>query len=476
MANRPKLVMVTAVWGEWHLRAHFEMNLPTLLAPGNFPALVEFCDIHYIIYTCRRDLRFVKDAPINATLRQLMSLEVRLLDDDDLENPIAAHHLAWSKAIEDAKRSGSLILLMPPDVAWSENSFQSVGRKLAEGYRAIFMTYLRVEEESFSATIRRQPKAVDGSLCIPPKRLVEMGLNCLHPLMASCLADSEFFPRHPEMMIWAVPKEGLLLRILAREMFLFDPRKVELNRSQLPAKPLDEGEGYFFDESEDLFAVSLAPHGKDANWHLTPSQADPKDVGGWWTVYDSAINDFVVSHRLRWHFKPVTESLWQRVERRSDAFIQKAMGVREGIRFWQIARRLGLSTAAGLIATAAQTGVMAHALVTSGRAAILLPTNEAFAALPESELNALHFPQGARSLARLIRRHILPLESGFETHDDPLGRLAGEGKSSVRHSDGTHSLGMSADGVTVVSGGQVIPGPVFESTAHRIYLVDRILR
>lgn len=474
MAAKPKLLIVTAVWGDWHIGAFHEINLPTLLSQGNFPSLAQHCDIHYVIYTSARDRERIERATVNDLLRPLMTLEVRLLRDDVLKNPIAAHHLAWNMAIEQAKRDGRLILLMPPDVAWADNSFRTVGQRLAEGYQAIFMTYLRAEEESLSAALRAEPHASDGSMTVAPERMVELCMDSLHPLMAAYLADSDYFPIHPEMMIWPVPGEGLLLRILAREMFLFDPRQVTLNKAQLPEKPLKPGEGCFIADSDELFAVSLAPFGKDAEWHREPRRADPVEIGGWWTAYDSATNDFIVSHRVRWHFAPVTEARWRAVESRSDLFIRRAAAVREGIRFWQQARRLGQPTVARLLAVAVHTGVMAHGLVGRTPAAVLMPTDQALAALRDDQIEALHAPHGARALAEIIRRHVVPLDEDLIFQDNPLRHHAERGGTAVCHRGGTYTLACSRHGTLFLDGRPLRRAPLAAGN-HKLYLIDDLL-
>lgn len=476
MEEKPKLLIVTAVWGSWHISAFQNINLPTLLAPGNFPALADACDILYIIYTTRHDRAAIKEAPIVKALNRLMAVEFRILKDKVLVDPIAAHHLAWQKATEQAMQDGRMILLMPPDVAWAENSFRNVGQKLAEGYQTIFMTYLRAEENSFSAALQLEPRSSDNSLSVKSNRMVELCLNSLHPLMAAYLADAEYFPVHPEMMIWAVPGEGLLVRVLAREMFLFDPRGVKLNKMRLTDSGFSHDKTCFLADSDELFAVSLAPVGKDAEWHLSPNKADPIEVGEWWSVYDSAVNDFIVSHHIRWHFAPVTEARWRSVEHRSDLFIRRAAGTREGIRFWQAARRLELPTAAGLIAVAAQTGVLARALVGRGETvAVLLPTEKAFNALSPEQLNELFTKKGARQLSKLISAHVIILSDVEMSQEDPLLDWAKAGRATVSAGRNECCHSMSFDDGILINEHRVLTTPPSSIGIHKVYVIDGLL-
>jgi hypothetical protein len=48
-------VFVTVFWGGWHRGTFLNANLPTMLAPGNLPALAVGVDCEYLIYTTAKD-------------------------------------------------------------------------------------------------------------------------------------------------------------------------------------------------------------------------------------------------------------------------------------------------------------------------------------------------------------------------------------------------------------------------------------
>ncbi len=472
---RPRLTIVTAVWGKWHLDAHFEVNLPTLLAPGNFPALAAYCDTTYLIYTRGADFARIDTAPETAALRQIMKVEIRLLSEDDLKDPIATHHKAWGLATQQAAAEGSLALLMPPDVAWSENAFSSVVARLKQGKRAIFMTYLRAESTTFiEALLARKPK---GGLvnAVPAREMVELCVRSLHPLMAAYLRDSAYFPIHPEMILWAIPGEGFALRVLAREMFIFDPGRYQFNAVALPAQSLPPDEFAFLTDSDDLFAVSLATLGKDVGWHVNAHKADPVEIGGWWLAYDSPANDAMASQRIRWHFAPVTEKAWRAKERGADLFVRRAAGVREGLKAWQAARELGCSMASLGLSLAVHTGPFARAVRGRGAAIILLPSDEAFARSGKDCFDRLLTPEASRTLTRLIRAHHLPDVGDAVEARDPLGALLhGQDCREVATADGARLLRSLPDGSYAIGDARVMQGPLLIG-AHAVYVVDKLL-
>ncbi len=472
-AARPKLMMVTAVWGDWHTKMLLEMNIPTLLAPDNMPALSKQVDVTYLIYTRAEDFDRLNDAPIIQEMRRHMKVNVTLFKNVDLSNPIAAHHKAWTLGIEQARASKSLIMLLPPDVAWSQNAFKTVGEKLVEGYQAIFMTYLRAEDRTFEKNILALRETGVHSLEISGSELVTLCVRSFHPLMAAYLRDSDYFPIHPEMMFWPVKDEGMLLRVLAREMFLFNPSKAQLNAVALPSRQFKPGEACFLDDSDDLFAVSLAPLGTDLTWHTTPRKADPVDVGGWWLAYDSPVNDFVVTHKIRWHFAPVTEKKWQAAEVASDLFIRRAAASREANRLWLGARQLGCNTAAKLIALSVYSGEAAR--VARGRrgSIVLLPSDGAVEAAGHDVDDALFDVESPRARMRIFKDHMVA-----EYHQDtdgyhPLLKRALSESDLVCVSGKSHAV-TSKQGSIFVGESKVVSGPLALGP-HAVYVIDRML-
>ena len=197
--------MVTTVWGDWHIKMLLEINVPSMLAFQNLPALAQQTKVTYEIYTRDEDYNKINGAAVIQEMRRYLNVNVLLLTGVDLTNPIAAHHQVW---MWDQKENGQLILLMPPDVVWSNGSFRTIGNRLKDGHRNILMTFMRAEEtgceESISAL--RKPDSLD--LELSGEELVSLSIRSLHPLMAAYLHDSEHFPIHPEMIFWPVKMKG----------------------------------------------------------------------------------------------------------------------------------------------------------------------------------------------------------------------------------------------------------------------------
>lgn len=470
-----QLTMVTTVWGDWHIKMLLEINVPSMLASQNLPALVQQTKVTYEIYTQDEDYNKINGAAVIQEMRRYLNVNVLLLTGVDLTNPIAAHHQVWMWGIEKAKKTGQLILLMPPDVVWSNGSFRTIGNRLKDGHRNILMTFMRAEETGFEESISalRKPDSLD--LELSGEELVSLSIRSLHPLMAAYLHDSEHFPIHPEMIFWPVENEGLLLRVLAREMFLFDPATLEVNQMALPSKPLAPGETCFIDNSDDLFAVSLTPINADIKWYRQPQKADPIEIAGWWLTYDSPANDFTVSHKIRWHFAPVTEEKWKAVERVSDIFVRKIAIIREAIRIWSAAQQLGCKTTAQLIALSMQTRAAFHAARKLKGQIIFLPTDEAFDRQTTTETDALYDTDDNTTLINTIRSHIV---SGYDPErdgEDPITeRMLSNHNPELSFASGQSHVLDRQDGKLRI-GGIAIMGAPIRVGAHVAYVIDGLL-
>lgn len=472
MQRRRKLLVVTAVWGDWHISKFFEVNLPTLLASRNFPALARHCDIEYVIHSSQADLPRLKKSSGLRSLAQFLSLGFRTIRNDRLRQPIETHHAIWAEATEHAKRDGALVLLMPPDVAWSDGSFEHIGRLLEVGKKAIFMTYLRAESESFTRAIAGFRRQGSDAITIEGARLVELCLQALHPLMAAYSIDSSHFPIHPEMMLQPVCGEGVACRVLAREMFVYDPGATALNETRLLESPLELDAMHVVADSDDLFAVSLAPIEKEFEWYQWPRVADPIEISGWWLEYDSWINDFIATTKIRWHTGTPTESAWRLRERRSDLFLRRAAALREGRRLWRMALSFGCTNVALLLATAIELGTFTRAVRGRGGALIFLPINGAW---DQSTTRPEHLlaPENEHCFGSLISEHYVPMKS-FGKAASLEDRLRDRGRVELISAAGSR-LQIVLDGEQLrINGARVLGGPT-ACGSHQIYLVDRLL-
>lgn len=471
--TRCKITLVTSVWGEWHTDVFLRLNLPSLLSPRNLPALAVTHALSYVVFTTDRDRARLDAAPIFRRLQSLVSVTFERIADSEIRHAVQTQQRVWWKAIEHVNRLGTHLFFLPPDIVWSEASMAHIGAAMANGRHIVIVPWtVRVVSETFQPAIAAFLGSDRGVAGIGSRDLVRMTLEHLHPLIAAYKKDSPVFPRHPEMLVEAVHGQGLLLRLLASIPTVYKPSAIPLNENKLVVGNFRDDEIYVPGDSDEVFVASLAPLGKDFTFIERPRRADPVSIGQWWLGYPSASNDLLVRTSYRIHDGPIDPQAWRSAERAFDHFLRRCVIAREGLEVWRTVRkRLECSIAAETIAGALQTGALARTVRGDGARLVLLPVNEAFAAIPVDRLDRLMSFEGRFDLVRLMRSHIARFDDGRAKEI-----LAGDGGTAVLQAEDGSVLELRRDaGGKLAVGGCVITEAPIIAGAHTI-LVTTVLR
>ena len=158
--------MVTAAWGSWHVEQLLRVALPSLLAEDNLPAFAKAHPVRYVITTTRTDAERIRGSSVLQKIASLAEVELRYLDEDDIRDPIETHHRVWAEAVKRARKQRALLLLLPPDVVFSEGAFGNLARLVSAGKRVIYNMYLRAQSETFVPELLDRFGSADGALRI----------------------------------------------------------------------------------------------------------------------------------------------------------------------------------------------------------------------------------------------------------------------------------------------------------------------
>jgi hypothetical protein len=427
MAIRKTFHFSTVVWGPWHTGVFLDVNLTSLLAPGNLAAFAQKHDVRYRIFTSKDDVKRIEATKAFQLASSIMGFELIGLDIDRSIDPIAMHHILWRRSIDDARKAGAMILLIPPDVVWSNGAFGHIADVAALGKKAIFMTYMRVVSETAEPEVKRLFQDPSTSVVDAPSRpLVELCMRHLHPLALTYVRDCPNFPVHPELILWPVEGEGYLMRSLVREMFAYDPRHFDLNTQALLAHRPSPADVHYITDSDDLFSLSLTPLMKDIEWFAKPGPLDPLRLGAWWLRYDSPANDIVADHHFHVHTGGHDGPKWRRAELQSDILIRRLMGTREVLRILSGLAQQGRADIEQILAMALIEAKLARWCRKDGLITILLPHRSVTRRWVADEGPHLAKRGARRRLLRLILDHVLvghlSLEPGVEvTLPTPIG-------------------------------------------------------
>jgi fasciclin domain-containing protein len=214
----------------------------------------------------------------------------------------------------------------------------------------------------------------------------------------------------------------LLVRVLARECLMFDPNAYQLNARALVDGTPVRSEIEFISDSDDFFAVSLMPLGKDMDWCLQRQKVEQTWLARWWLHYDSKLNDLVAATKVRIHYAEPTKSEWNKAEMGSDLFVHRAAVYREALRVWRALPELKCERSAELLAMAMQNGAIQHLTQRFGRLVIFVPSDDGIDLIPEQRLAAIVHGSNGHRLKDLIRRHLVLLAEDEDDLDTSLAR------------------------------------------------------
>ena len=454
----------TVVWGPWHTAVYLEANLPSLLASGNLPAFAARHQVEYRIYTTEEDIPRIEASPAFQRARQIVPFEFVRCNPSAYADPIQAHHEYWKASIDGARRAGAMSLFVPPDVIWANGGIGHVGELFDKGSRAVFMTYVRVISETCVPEVKRL-FGVPGTAIIdaPARRLVELTMRHIHPLALTYDRDSTHFPIHPELILWPIPDEGMLMRVLVREMFAYDPRLIRLNPQGLPDECPDAAGIHYITDSDALFSMSLTPYAKDIEWYVTAGRLSPPKIGSWWLVYDSPANDLVAAQRFYVHSCARTPEKWRRAEIESDRLMRRLIGVREVLRCLADLQDQNFSLLRQIAMMGLSETKLASIVARWKTVSFLLPGNDALQQWLENEGDSLFLPRHRRRFLKLLLDHVILEELVLEE---------GREKALTTASGGARRLTWQ-DGTPLVDGIPVEPRVMSVGT-HRAYAIERI--
>lgn len=402
--------LTTCVWGEWHLDAMRHVMLPTLLSPGNLPALSSRFPTRYRIATTPADRERIEAWPIFAHLAAAVKIEWTT----ENASPDVAYHVEWyERALIDARTRNAYCFMVYPDVAWSDGTFTRCADAIAAGKLGVAIPYLRVISETFVPEIAS--RGIDTAMRLSGGELVRLGVRHMHPLSVAAMAGgSDALPSLE--VFWRVPNQGLLLRQMSRELSMSRvPPKMGAerlaNNRYWHARDITDPESlYLSSDSDDMFMLSLAPLLKDFQIYVPQHAIQPMDLAR--VSLHPANNHPLVKHfatrQVRLHYDGLDKSRWRRFERRADRFVGQTLFMREFLRIWNAVHEHGCS----LASQAMSVGLIATSLASrwrhDGPVTAYIPADVSFGNRGWDALAPLLAPDAADDLERMILNHVAP--------------------------------------------------------------------
>src|SRR5579872_7075346 len=148
---KTKVRFLLPVWGESYIKRFAALSLPSLIAPGNLPALAAMTDLELCILTGQAEHHLFEPEPAFSLFRRLAPFRFIDIDDLVLDSQYGVTlTFAYLKGIAEtgARMLDQYFLLLNSDIVLADGSLQKVAEKILEGPRLILANSLRATAEA----------------------------------------------------------------------------------------------------------------------------------------------------------------------------------------------------------------------------------------------------------------------------------------------------------------------------------------
>jgi 2-polyprenyl-3-methyl-5-hydroxy-6-metoxy-1,4-benzoquinol methylase len=292
----PKSVQcVLPVWGYAFVRQFLELGLPTLLAPGNVPALASALPTRFIILTKLDDEDFIRHHPAFRRLCEVCPTEIHLIDHLITgSNYSTTITLAYTEVVRAAGEDmlDTCFFFLVSDYIVADGSFKSVLDRMLNGRSGVQVGNFQVVLEDALPWLQEQLNKSPTSLAIPPRELLQWGLNYLHPVtVANTVNIPLSHNSHTNRLFWQVDGDTLLARFYLMHMICIRPETTDFiigsscDYSFIPEMcPSNNVE--VITDSDDYLVIEMQPRQHESRFHRS-GPLRPKALArtlSWWTT------------------------------------------------------------------------------------------------------------------------------------------------------------------------------------------------
>jgi 2-polyprenyl-3-methyl-5-hydroxy-6-metoxy-1,4-benzoquinol methylase len=219
------------VWGHAYVQQFLDTGLPTLLAPGNVPAVAAALPCDFIIMTSRNDVAAIRAHPAYQRLAQVCRTEIRPIDHLITGSNVSTTiTLAYT---EEVRASGAgmvdiCFFFLVSDYIVADGAFASVLARIMRGASGVLAGNFQIVAEDALPWLRDRLGRSPDMLALTSREL--MGWAMAHPHPAT-VANIVNYPvthnDHTNRLFWRVDGSTLIGRFFLMHMIAVRPEVSE---------------------------------------------------------------------------------------------------------------------------------------------------------------------------------------------------------------------------------------------------------
>lgn len=272
------------VWGYRYIRQFVEFCLPTLLTPGNIPALAEALPCEFHLMTSAADAPIIAEHPAWRKLQSLCRVKIELIDDLITDgNHSTTMTLACARAVRavGAQMVDTCFIIGCGDYIFNNVALDSVLKRMNAGASAVLAGNFQVVAEDALPTLRGMidPTTLEWSLS--SRQLIRCGLTYLHPGAVGNIVNFRLFHNdHTNRLFWRVDDSTMIGRFYLMHAVCVRPEVTDFvigssfDYSFIP-EMCPSNNVTVITDSDDYFVLELQSRQHEANL-LRPGPVDAK--------------------------------------------------------------------------------------------------------------------------------------------------------------------------------------------------------
>jgi hypothetical protein len=301
--------LLLPVWGHRYVRQFLDVGLPTLLVPGNVPALAQSLPCEFQFLTSAADERYIRGHPAFRRLAGACPATVRPIDHlITAGNNSTTLTLAYLEAIRAAGPAmlDTCFFFLVSDYIVADESLASILARVRSGASAVLVGNFQVTAEEAMPWLHERigPEGTGASLSA--RELMHWALAHLHPAtLANTVNASLTHNAHTNRLFWRVDDRTLLGRFYLMHAIAIRPEAADFNigaswdYSFVP-EMCPSGNVSVITDSDEYLVVEMQPRAHEAGF-LREGPLSPEALArslGEWTTAQHRRN---VAHSLVYH-------------------------------------------------------------------------------------------------------------------------------------------------------------------------------
>src|SRR5580658_4712588 len=334
---RPPVRAVTVlmpVWGYRFVNQFLEFCLPTLLAPGNLPAVAAMLPTRFALLTSEADELLIRANPAWRRLEQICEAEIRRIDDLITDgNHTATITLAFARAVRqagDAMLDTAFIFLVS-DYLVADGSLRSVVERIRAGASGVVAGNFQIVAEDAIPLLRRRIDPASTATALAPRELVGWSLAHLHPATVANMVNFGLSHNaHTNRLFWRVDEATLIGRFYLMHMIGIRPEVTDFvvgascDYSFIP-EMCPSGNVVALTDSDDYLVVEMQPREHESKW-LLPGPIEAKPLAASLSEWTTAQHRGNVANTLVYHAGELPPTLTETTAQ-ADAFVAAVRGL-----------------------------------------------------------------------------------------------------------------------------------------------------